>query len=274
MTQYREVKRKATVGERVRVFGHAMVTQNTEHVVTSVESDGHIHYAAGGRRPGGYVVLEPVTPDDVLSAAFRQFVLDNADAIRAILPALETQLSAEAPVTAMQMRAEVIAKASAGVAELLQIGRSRSASLPVGQFRTKFYTAEFHVNREKHTVTALVSTTNLHGQTLRKNVAKGIAKCAPGDVFHAEIGKAIALHKALGLTVPDEFLNAPELTVNDDVLAGTVVELTRNPRYALIHDWKNGRLSRQTDVIRILDDTDVAYGLAPLSAGSTKGAAA
>ncbi|MBJ6364178.1 hypothetical protein ACFOQM_23440 [Paenibacillus sp. GCM10012307] len=40
--------------------------------------------------------------------------------------------------------------------------------------------------------------------------AKGIAKAAPGDVFNEHIGKAIALHRALGLPVPSEYLNAPE----------------------------------------------------------------
>jgi len=60
-TKYREVKRKANVGELVRVFGHYMEKQNTEHMVTRVESSGHVYYVGGGRRPDGYVVLEPIT---------------------------------------------------------------------------------------------------------------------------------------------------------------------------------------------------------------------
>ncbi|WP_342439294.1 hypothetical protein NSS79_10475 [Paenibacillus sp. FSL L8-0436] len=59
-TKYREVKRKANVGERVRVFGHHDTSQNTEQAVIRVEDNGHIYYADGGRMPGGYVVLEPI----------------------------------------------------------------------------------------------------------------------------------------------------------------------------------------------------------------------
>jgi hypothetical protein len=66
---------------------------------------------------------------------------------------------------------------------------------------------EFVVNREKRTVVAL-----LKWRANGKVYARGIAKCHPDDCFNAAIGRAIALRRALGLEVPDEYLNAPQPT--------------------------------------------------------------
>jgi hypothetical protein len=54
-----------------------------------------------------------------------------------------------------------------------------------------------------------------------KVLSRGIAKCHPDDCFNAHIGRAIALRRALGLEVPDEYLNAPQPT---EVRAGDVVK--------------------------------------------------
>lgn len=75
---------------------------------------------------------------------------------------------------------------------------------------------DFIVNREKRTVVAL-----LRGFQSGKVLARGIAKCHPDDCFNAYLGKAIALRRALGLEVPDEYLNAPQPT---EVRVGDVVE--------------------------------------------------
>ncbi|MGO0713338.1 hypothetical protein P5408_011000 [Bacillus subtilis] len=66
---------------------------------------------------------------------------------------------------------------------------------------------EFIINTEKRTV---VDLRKLRGCT--NIVRRGIAKCAPDDCFNVHIGKAIALRRALGLAVPDEYLNAPQPT--------------------------------------------------------------
>lgn len=58
---------------------------------------------------------------------------------------------------------------------------------------------EFIVNAEERTVVALARLGNI--PNLEDVLGKGIAKCAPGDVFNADIGKAIALGRALGLDV-------------------------------------------------------------------------
>jgi hypothetical protein len=71
--------------------------------------------------------------------------------------------------------------------------------------------AEFIVNREKRTVVALVRLNDIFEES-NKVVSRGIAKCHPDDCFNAYIGRAIALRRALGLEVPDEYLNAPQPT--------------------------------------------------------------
>ena len=75
---------------------------------------------------------------------------------------------------------------------------------------------EFIVNKEKRTVVVL-----LRGFRTKGVRAKGIAKCAPNDCFNSHIGKAIALRRALGLPVPDEYLNAPQPT---EVRVGDIVD--------------------------------------------------
>ncbi|WP_187265381.1 hypothetical protein [Bacillus amyloliquefaciens] len=75
--------------------------------------------------------------------------------------------------------------------------------------------AEFIVNCEKRTVVTILRWI-ADGQI----VARGIAKATPDDCFNVHIGKAIALRRALGLKVPDEYLNAPQPT---EVRVGDVV---------------------------------------------------
>lgn len=76
---------------------------------------------------------------------------------------------------------------------------------------------EYVVNHDKRTVVALIK--RIGGEV----VAKGIAKATPDDCFNVHIGKAIALRRALGLTVLDEYLNAPQPT---EVRVGDVIEVT------------------------------------------------
>jgi hypothetical protein len=75
---------------------------------------------------------------------------------------------------------------------------------------------EFVVNREKRTVVALLKY--MHEN---KAWANGVAKCDPTDTFNEHIGKAIALRRALGLEIPDEYIYAPQPT---EVRVGNVFE--------------------------------------------------
>lgn len=119
-------------------------------------------------------------------------------------------------------RADVVAKAQRDVKELLSRNYSHSGGDPVsiwfvseGGKYTVLNNCKFFVNREKRTVTALIEDIRDSSIELR-----GIARCAPDDVFNADIGKAIALRRALKLEVPDEYLNAPR---PEDVVVGDIV---------------------------------------------------
>ncbi|MBU8781604.1 hypothetical protein CHCC19466_1383 [Bacillus licheniformis] len=102
---------------------------------------------------------------------------------------------------AQERRDEIIERAKADVSGLLK--------------RDIGHDHEFIVNTEKRTVVVL---RKLRGCT--NIVRRGIAKAAPDDCFNVHIGEAIALHRALGLEVPDEYLNAPQPT---EVRVGDVV---------------------------------------------------
>ena len=65
--------------------------------------------------------------------------------------------------------------------------------------------AKYIVNKEKRTIVCLlrgIATNTLYG--------RGIAKCDPNDTFNVDIGKAIALYRALKLDVPAEYFHIPK----------------------------------------------------------------
>lgn len=283
---YREVSRKANVGERIKIVNPRCAIgygKDDEGVVkTSLEYG--VNADINGRPNRAiwheeYVVLEPIaqqTPAPPQQLDFLEaialFMRENAAAVRKYLDEIAPE---KAPVTQSKplTRAEVIAKAKADVAELKRIGRTLNADLPKGTpFYDRFYRTEFHVNREKRAVTALVRKGRSIG---RKPDAKATAKAAPGDVFHAEIGKAIALRKALGLPVPDEYINAPK---PDEPRVGAVALWTTSKygpkrttftkrvpdcdgshygNYAFLHTAECGWIADKQYVV--IDDTDVDY---------------
>ncbi|AZJ44261.1 hypothetical protein AB0R79_10015 [Bacillus velezensis] len=118
--------------------------------------------------------------------------------------------------TAQARRDEIVKQAKVDVWELTKNGDGVRYKLDA------FYHAscevEFVVNRHKRTVVVL-----LKGIRTREVYARGIAKAASDDCFNVHIGKAIALRRALDLTVPDEYLNAPQPT---EVRVGDVIEVT------------------------------------------------
>ncbi|MBY0023786.1 L-fucose mutarotase/ribose pyranase (RbsD/FucU family) [Paenibacillus jamilae] len=283
---YREVKREANVGERIKIVNPQVAIgygKGDEGSVTETRTSG-VFAQINGQRCGvwheEYVVLEPVastnTPD--ISDAFTQFIRDNADTIRAILGGV-----AKTEPAALT-RAAVIEKARADVAELTRKMRSGSANSEGNYtFNQCISKPEFYINRNKRAVTVLVR--GIYGNAI---LEKGIAKAAPDDVFHAEIGKAIALRRALGLTVPSEYTDAPK---PDDLRKGHIVAKASghkctvhavrpthrvetghrfsNPEKGFTHLFSDGY--EYWDIIAdytIIDDTDVDYSVA------TEGAAA
>lgn len=100
----------------------------------------------------------------------------------------------------------------------------------------------------------------------RLTLVKAIAKCDPSDVFNADIGKAIALGRALGLDVT-EFTKAvqptelvPNMRVIDDCRRSVTVEEVRAEGYldyseGYTHDYGWGYI----DSAVIIDDTEAQY---------------
>ncbi|WP_342490464.1 hypothetical protein [Bacillus sp. FSL R5-0443] len=112
-------------------------------------------------------------------------------------------------------RDEIVEQAKADVAKLSNYGDGVQYETVSPRYAS--CDIDFVVNRDKRTVVAL-----LKGVITGKVYAKGIAKAAPDDCFNVHIGKAIALRRALGSTVPDEYLNAPQST---EVRVGDVIEV-------------------------------------------------
>lgn len=123
----------------------------------------------------------------------------------------------------------------------------------------------FVVNREKRTVVALIKD-----EYTGRVYARGIAKAAPDDCFNVHIGKAIALHRALGLEVPDEYLNAPqptEVRVGDVVLVDSMkniqeLKVVDDGEYIGTGEYKAALTSIAVtkNLIRIIDDSRTEVG--------------
>ncbi|KND05335.1 hypothetical protein ACJ43_22130 [Bacillus paralicheniformis] len=215
-------KRPAKVGERILIVNAELGTYNNGqihkvHKYVSASSDNNEHIVTDA----GFVFwtseYEVIVNNEVKNGEadeverYDTAVETARDAIEELRLAAyakgfedaRRELTATAPVekTTQERRDEIVEKAKADVSGLLK--------------RDIGHDHEFIVNTEKRTVVVL---RKLRGCT--NIVRRGIAKAAPNDCFNVHIGEAIALHRALGLEVPDEYLNAPQPT---EVRVGDVV---------------------------------------------------
>ncbi|OJT65464.1 hypothetical protein BFP49_09465 [Bacillus licheniformis] len=152
---------------------------------------------------------------------------------------------------AQERRDEIVEQAKADVSDLIN--------------RDIGHDHEFIVNTEKRTVVVL---RKLRGCT--NIVRRGIAKAAPDDCFNVHIGEAIALHRALGLEVPDEYLNAPqptEVRVGDVVLVDSMkniqeLKVVDDGEYIGTGEYKAALTSIAVtkNLIRIIDDSRTEVG--------------
>ncbi|WP_156337114.1 hypothetical protein [Paenibacillus dakarensis] len=217
--------------------------------------EGFIAFADGEYGTGGgeFRVLEPIKSAPLSAQPPLDQVAATISALQTQIKALESRVTAlekkpakvvaSGPVddalpsfaiprakTPQQLRDEIVERAKADVKALLD------RNYYFGYNPTIWFTdrdgssitdkCDFIVNRDKRTVVALISV--IDGKPFRK----GVAKCAPNDVFNAHIGRAIALRRALGLEVPAEYLRVPnpeEPRVGDVVFChglGDVFSLT------------------------------------------------
>ncbi|MET3658487.1 hypothetical protein [Sporosarcina psychrophila] len=295
MTKFKTVKRKANVGERILItYGFPTHDYKDGDILTVGDKDSVGVYAIGAECHIGhdeYEVIE-VKPDTYrrLSEAEAKIATLEAEVkalktskeprvdIDMIASALSARLAnetsvprghsksrymeelAKASITPNQRRADVIKRAQAFVADLEEravgIGNNEGGN---ATFRQRTTHIKFYVNAEKRVVTALAL-----GRYSGKLYEKAFAKCSPGDVFNADIGKAVALGRALGVMVPKEFTDAVKPT---EVVVGMVAEVEGNA-----HPYKeriisgDGKMHSVTKIRnnprnlrKILDDTDAVY---------------
>jgi hypothetical protein len=146
--------------------------------------------------------------------------------------------------TDQERRDEIVENAKRDIANLVEFANTDYAK-----------NVEFVVNREKRTVVAL-----LKGFHSGRVFDKGIAKCSPNDCFNVHIGKAIALWRALGLSVPYEYMNVPqptEVRVGDFIKSGGMVYEVVEKKDWVSTDWTctvdSYRAKHMVD--RIIDDS-------------------
>lgn len=176
--------------------------------------------------------------EELRLAAYEQGYKDAVNALKQV-----------APVSKELTRDEVIEMAKRSVESLKRPGEDFCGGR-LWEYREDLrnngsgdaYTAEYVVNSDKRTVVVL-----LRGYSTGWVLRKGIAKCGPEECFNVHIGKAIALHRALDLEVPKEFLNAPQPT---EVRVGDIIE----------YRWIDGSdLDIDRDVVEKVEGNEVTY---------------
>ncbi|ETB71309.1 hypothetical protein A943_08105 [Bacillus sp. CPSM8] len=274
-------KRPAKVGERILIVNAELGTYNNGqihkvHKYVSASSDNNEHIVTDA----GFVFwtseYEVIVNNEVKNGEADEVerydtAVENArEAIEELRLAAyakgfedaRRELTATAPVekTAQERRDEIVEQAKADINELKN--RNFYEVPDADNFYNPYIcTAEFIVNNQKRTVVAL-----LRGANTSKVYARGIAKAAPDDCFNEHIGKAIALHRALGLEVPDEYLNAPQPT---EVRVGDAVKLIHNgeviDEYLVVkieddrvYDHNNTWAPKRT--LKIIDDSRTEVG--------------
>jgi len=277
ITEYRQVKRKAKVGETIKIIRPDLPYYNEKDIAKVYkvsESTSYVgadftlneDYRGDGMwnvRFDDYVVFEPITESNEISD-----IKTEMERLTGELATLALRVSKlEGPVqqddkSPQEIRDEVVEKTKADI-EGLAInnydhvdyirrftGSNQGPFYRIGNRGTPLL-AEYIVNRKKKTVVCL-----LRGIVTKTIYARGIAKCAPGDVFNSHIGRAIALRRALELEVPTEYLNVPnptEFKVGDIVIRYAWVN-TMHP-YRIFQVGTKTNLDSLDDYCEVIDDS-------------------
>ncbi|QDX93614.1 hypothetical protein EEL30_15710 [Brevibacillus laterosporus] len=233
--RYREEKRAATVGERILIVaaeqtggeynnGSVLTVKGTLGEFDCVYVNGHdlIIYDRE------YVVLTPLrenitgsyelpTNNITLNLNITVASSSPSEILKAIADSVQAELAKfKGAPNDKESRGKITEVLTNKSPQQIRDGIVEQAKADVEELTRIDHRAEFVVNREKRTVVALIRKCG--SLTIS---ARGIAKCSPDDCFNAHIGKAIALHRALGLDVPSDYLKAPQPTeprVGDVVL--------------------------------------------------------
>lgn len=267
------------VGDKVRIlnvdailFGRKYWKNGDVTEVVSFNDSGRPQL----RRKASDTVGLVITPEEL--HAIERIDDDKKPSKKQRIEALEREVAAlkaemealrgeKKPKTANQLRAEIIADAKSFVKE--HTDKKGRAYLYVPDSRPDCHDwnvseIRFEVNTNKRTVVALAI-----GVDSGRVREKAIAKCAPDDVFNADIGKAIAVGRLFGLDV-ERFVNAPkptEIVVGQRVntkFGGRNVEVRRITSDGILTDYYMGMRpdgltwSFENDA-NIIDDTEAQY---------------
>jgi hypothetical protein len=102
------------------------------------------------------------------------------------------------------------------------------------------YTFHFVVKADKREVTCVRKQNGTATNPI------GVAKCAPNDVFVPEIGKVIAMYRAMGMTVPEKFVK--EESAPDTLKVPTVGDYVKVIKNSNLHNYKIGSIVKLVDV--------------------------
>lgn len=223
------VERISDLGYEVRVsnlYYKQTLIQEEYRVLVPVQALAHEPLGSAPVAPPSIVSEQAGVAKLVRKSHEQQAQIDGltetvANLARRVAELERGQAAKDAPEPVLQKaltRDQIIEKAKADVAELKRIGGDRYATLPpTSSLCGKYYDVKFRINRKKNTVVALV-----YGGISRTLLSRGIAKCVPSDCFNVHIGMAIALRRALGLDIPQEYVNAPQ---PEEVNVGDYVEV-------------------------------------------------
>lgn len=268
------------VGDKVRILdvhailcGHEYWKNGDVTVVVSINGNGNPHLRTGDAA----IVDLVVTPDEL--HAIERIDDDKKPPKKQRIEALEHEVAAlkaemealrgdkkkadEKPKTANQLRAEVIADAKSFVKKHTDKKGGAHLFAPDSRpGRGKWLIGEirFVINAEKRTVVALAI--GVFSGRVRE---KAIAKCAPDDVFNADIGKAIAVGRLFGLDV-ERFVHAPK---PDKLVVGTCTREDCSELYETVR-VENGRAYDENGMfwyeeisrnicLTDIDDTEAQY---------------
>ena len=221
------------------------------------------------------VLIEEGVSDDIKALEKRILALETGSAPSVVeIGVTKSAAVKEAVPSPQQIRDEVVERAKADVSDLrkfagIKIPNDRVHFWPKTELPHDYnamHTVDFVVNSAKRTVVAIIRCT-VDGLTTR-----GFAKCAPGEVFNAHIGRAIALRRALGLEVPAEYLSVTqpeEVRVGDIVRGnstGKLAEVTTVDGRYLSGRYNDGNhMCGPDDHYTLVDDSGVTAASTPSS---------
>lgn len=144
-----------------------------------------------------------------------------------------------------KIREDVIREAVKDVSEYYEILSDDNDSVGFRFIGDKLYYNSVHgvlsfvENKSERTIVAL-----LRDRSSGRVYSRGVAKACGGECYNVEIGRAIALYKALNREVPEYLINAPR---PDTPKAGDVIKYS-------FHDEV---FSRELEIIDNIDDYDL-----------------